>query len=189
MTSVTPERRLALIHRVIVPDKEYPKEYAVLVTDNRSIFIRQKKTRSSYWLRGEMKFGTALVTDVIPKTLEDYEQTSLESLTADSANLVVPHETVISVVMKKEEPEFRAREFFVWLTMRRQGHRFQVYDFEMNYLQSPNSETVIKFYMVPLGAYFKTRRKTQTRETILREYATDALETFRKVLLGGIVSV
>ncbi len=182
------ESRLALIHRVLVQDKDYPKEYAILVTDSRSIFIRQEKTRSSYWLRGEMKFGTALMTDVIPKTLEDYEQTSLESLTTDAANLTVPHETVTSLVMRKEEPEFRAREFFVWLTMRRQGHRFQVYHFEMNYRRSPNSETMIRFYMVPLGAYFKPRRQTQTRETILQEYATNALGIFQTVLSAEIVS-
>ena len=182
------ESRLALIHRVLVQDKEYPKEYAILVTDSRSIFIRQEKTRSSYWLRGEMKFGTALMTDVVPKTLEDYEQTSLESLTTDTANLTVVHETVTSLVMRKEEPEFRAREFFVWLTMRRQGHRFQVYHFEMNYRQGPNPETAIRFYMVPLGAYFKPRRQTQNRETILQEYATDALEIFQKVLPARIIS-
>ncbi len=51
-----PERRLALIHRVIVPDPGYPKEYAILVTDSRSVFIRQKKTRSSFVVRGEMRF-------------------------------------------------------------------------------------------------------------------------------------
>src|SRR5712692_4680804 len=96
VTSLIPERRLALIHRVIVPDKEYPREYAILLTDRRSIFIRQKKTRSTFVLRGEMRYGTALVTDVTPKTLEDYERSSLESLTADSANLTVPHEAVIS---------------------------------------------------------------------------------------------
>src|SRR5467141_1256996 len=107
MTSLVPEKRLALIHRVIVPDKEYPKEYAILVTDSRSIFIRLEKTRSSYWLRGEMKFGTALMTDVIPKTLEDYEHISLESLAADSASLTVIHERVTSLVLRKEEPEFR----------------------------------------------------------------------------------
>src|SRR5438309_10997107 len=80
------ERKLALVHRVIVPDKDYPKEYAILVTDRRSIFIRQKKTRSSFVLRGEMRYGTAMVTDVQPKTLEDYEQTNLESLAADAWN-------------------------------------------------------------------------------------------------------
>ena len=188
MNSLPPETRLALIHRVIVPDEKYPTEYAILVTDTRSIFIRQKKTRSSYWLRGEMKFGTALVTDVIPKTLEDYEQTSLGSLSADPANITVPHEAVVSLVMGKEEPEFRAREFFVWLTMRRQGHRFQVYNFEMKYRQSPNAEPSIRFYMVPLGAYFKPERQTKSRETILREYAIEALEMFQKVLPAGIAS-
>src|SRR2546428_12469301 len=133
-----PERKVALVHRVIVPDKDYPKEYAILLTDRRSIFIRQKKTRSSFVLRGEMRYGTALVTDVQPKTLEDYENASLESLTADSANLTVPHEALVSLVMRKEEPKFRLRDFFVWLTMRRQGEIFQVYDFEMHYLLSPN---------------------------------------------------
>jgi len=183
-----PESRLALIHRVIVPDKEYPREYAVLVTDSRSVFIRQKKTRSSFVLRGEIRFGTALVTDVIPKTVEDYEQTSLESLMADSANLTVPHGMVISLVMRKEEQKFHLPDLVIWLTMRRQGHKFQVYDFEMNYRQSPKGETGIRFYMVPLGVYFKPRRQIQSRETILREYAMDALETFQKVLPARIIT-
>ena len=187
MTSTVPERRLALIHRVIVPDQEHPKEYAILVTDRRSIFIRQKKTRGNFWLRREINYGTALITDVVPKTLEDYEQTSVESLTADSTNIMVPHEAVISLAMKKEKQKPRKYDFFVRLTMRMQREEFQVYDFEMSYRESPNSETMIKFYMVPLGAYFKPRRQTQTRETILREYATDALEIFQKVLPAKIV--
>ena len=185
---MTSEKRLALIHRVLVPDKEYPKEYAILVTDARSIFIRQKKTRSSFVLRGEMRFGTALVTDVAPKSLEDYEQTRLESLTADTANITVPHEAVISLALRTEEQKFRARDFFIWLTMRRQGHKFQVYDFEMKYRESPNHESVIKFYMVPLGEYFKPRRQTETREAILREYAMDALRIFKKVIPDRITS-
>ena len=182
------ERKLALVHRVIVPDKDYPKEYAILVTDRRSIFIRQKKTRSSFVLRGEMRYGTALVTDVQPKTLEDYEKTSLKSLATDASNIAIPHDTVISLVMTKGEPKFRLRDFFVWLTMRRQGHKFHVYDFEMNYRDNTNLETGIRFFMVPLGAYFKPRRQTQTRETILREYAMDALQIFQKVLRNRIIS-
>ena len=183
-----PERRLALIHRVIVLDTDYPKEYAVLVTDRRSIFIRQKKTRSSFVLRGEMRYGTALVTDVLPKTLEDYEGTNIESLAADASNVAILHDSVTSLVMNKGEPKFRLQDLFVWLTMRRQGHKFHVYDFEMNYVDSANQETRIRFYAVPLGVYFKPRRQTQTRETILRYYAVDALEIFRKVLPAEIIS-
>ncbi len=182
MTSVILEKRLALIHRVIVPDREYPKEYAILVTDSRSIFIRQKKKRSSFVLRGEMRYGTALVTDVIPKTLEDYDQISLESLMADSANLAVPHEAVILLVMRIGELKFRLQDLFILLTMRRQGQEFRVYDFEMKYWQSPSQETGIRFYMVPLGMYFKPRRLTETREMILREYAMYALKIFQRVI-------
>lgn len=182
MTSVIPEKRLALIHRVIVPDKEYPKEYAVLATDRRLVFFRQEKTRNSFALRGEMRFGTALVTDVVPKTLEDYGETSLESLTADDRHIVVPYETVTSLEMKSEEVRFRWYEFFVWLTMKRQGGIFQVYNFQLNYQTSTGGKTGIRFYMVPLGMYFKPRRMTTTRDAILREYATEALELFRKVL-------
>ena len=183
-----PERKVALVHRVIVPDKDYPKEYALLVTDRRSIFIRQEKTRSSFVLRGEMRYGTAMVTDVQPKTLEDYEHTSLVSLAADASNIAVPHDAVVSLVMTKGEPNFRLRDLFIWLTMRRQGHKFHVYDFEMNYRDNANLETRIRFYMVPLGVYFKPRRQTQTRETILREYAMDALQIFQKVLPNRIIS-
>jgi hypothetical protein len=183
-----PERRLALIHRVIVPDTDYPKEYAVLLTDRRSIFIRQKKTRSSFVLRGEMRYGTALVTDVQPKSLEDYEGTNIESLAADASNIAIPHDSVTSLVMTEGEPKFRLQDLFVWLTMRKQAHKFHVYDFEMSYIDSVNQETRIRFYAVPLGVYFKPRRQTQTRETILRNYAVDALQIFRKVLPAEIIS-
>ncbi len=182
MTGVIQDKRLALIHRVIMPDKEYPKEYAILVTDSRSIFIRQKKTRSSFVLRGEMRYGTALVTDVLPATLEEYDQSSLESLMADGENLTVQHEAVISLVMRMGEPKFRLQDLFIWLTMRRQGQRFGVYDLEMKYRQSPNEVGEIRFYMVPLGAYFKPKRVTETRDTILQDYAMNALRIFQQVL-------
>jgi hypothetical protein len=176
------EKRVALFHRVLVPAEEYPKEYAILVTDRRSIFIRQPKTRSGFVLRAEMRYGTALVTDAAAKTLEDYEHTSLESLMSDGANVTIPHDRVVSFAMGKEVPSFRWRDAFVWLTMRRQGEIFQVYNFAVTYSQDPSGETGIRFYAVPLGAYFKPRRQTQTRETILREYAQSIFETYRSVI-------
>jgi hypothetical protein len=171
-----------------MPDKDFPKEYAILVTDRRSIFIHQKKMRSSFVLRGEVRYGTALVTDVQPKTLEDYENVSLESMAADASNIAVPHDAVISLMMTKGEPSLRLQDLFIWLTMRRQGHKFHVYDFEMNYRDSASQETKVKFYMVPLGVYFKPRRQTQTREAILRDYAMDALQIFREVLPTRVIS-
>jgi len=184
----TLEKRVAIIHRVIIPDADFPKEYAVLVTDRRSVMIRQKKTRSTFVLRGEMRYGTALVTDVVPRTLEDYEKTTLESLASDLENLTIPHSSVLSLVLKKEVQKFRLRDMFIWLTMRRQGEIFQVYYLEMTYLKDQNQQRMVQMYMVPLGAYVKPRRQTQTRETILREYALEGIQSYRQVLPAGIVS-
>ena len=182
------EKRVGLVHRVIVPDRDYPKEYAILITDRRSIFIRQEKTRNSFALRGEMRYGTALVTDVVPKKLEDYEQASLESLADDPQNISVPHESVSSLVVQRGEPEFRWRDFFIWLTMRRQGHMFRVYDFELHYRLNKNLESQVKFFLVPLGMYFKPKRQTQTRADILHDYAMEALRVYESVLSPSIVT-
>ncbi len=184
----TLEKRIAIIHRVIIPDEDSPKEYAVLVTDKRSVLIRQKKTRSNFVLRGEMRYGTALITDAVPKALEDYEKTTLESLAYDPENLTIPHGSVLSLILKKEVPKFRLRDAFIWLTMRRQGEIFQVYYLEITYLKYQNEQRKVQMYMVPLGAYFKPRRLTQTRETILREYALEGIWSYQQVLPAGIVS-
>ncbi len=188
MTSVITEKRLALVHRVIVPDVDYPKEYAILITDRRSIFIRQPKTRSNFWLRGEMRWGTALVTDAASKTLEDYENANLETLSNDPLNFAVPHESLVSLVVQGDRPTFRAWEFWIKWTMQRQKEIFQVYNFEIRYRNGPNETDLIKFYAVPLGAYFKPRRQNQTRQTILQEYAEDILEIYRTVLPAGSIA-
>ena len=135
----------------------------------------------------EMRIGTALVTDVIPKTLEDYGQTSLQTLESDGQNLTVPHQAVTSLAMKADELVHRKRDFFIWMVMKRQKEIFQVYNFEMNYRENMEHEKTIKFYAVPLGAYFKPRRQTQTREKILRDYAMDTLEIFRRALPGRVI--
>src|SRR5881397_3974671 len=161
----TPEKRVAIIHRVIIPDEDFPKEYAVLVTDRRSVLIRQRKNRSTFVLRGEMRYGTALVTDVVPKTLEDYEKTTLESLASDPENLTIPHSSVLSLVLKKDIPKFRLRDTLIWLTMRRQGEIFQVYYLEITYLKNQNEQRRVQMYMVPLGAYLKPRRPRQGKQS------------------------
>ncbi|OLE68267.1 hypothetical protein AUF78_16955 [archaeon 13_1_20CM_2_51_12] len=73
-----------------------------------------------------MSYGTALITDVEPKTLQDYEQTGMETLAADSANITVSHEAVNSLAMKKEALKPRKYDFFVRLTIRLQKEEFQV---------------------------------------------------------------
>ncbi len=176
-----------MVHRVIVPDPDFPKEYAILLTDKRSIFVRLEKTRSKFLLEGEMRYGTALITDVPVPTLEDYSQTDLDSLAGKTLNFAIPHKAVVSLAMKKEVPAFRYRDLWIWLTMRRQKEVFQVYRFEMTWLKTGEQQARLALYLVPLGAYFKPRRQSQTRATILREYAQDVLGSYEQLLPHGTI--
>jgi len=89
--------------------------------------------------------------------------------------------------LKWEEPAFRKRDFFVWLTMRRQGEIYQVYFFEMAY-RNGTSDEAHRFFLVPLGAWFKPKRQTQDRETILREYAEDSFKIYQNLLRPEVLS-
>ena len=122
------------------------------------------------------------MTDVRPRTLQDYENMSLGDLSSEPPNFAIPHRAIVSFVVKGDTPTFRSREFFVKWTMQRQKEIFQVYNFEITYRNNSNETQRIKFYAVPLGAYFKPRRQDQTRETILREYAEDIAEIYRAIL-------
>ena len=174
------ENRIQLIHRVLVADTEYPKEYAILITEKRSIFLRQQKTRGTFWLRGEMNWGTALITDVIPKTLGDSDNASLESQEENRENIIIRHDSVRALSVATGEPKF------FWLSLSKKP--VPVYNFTMTYLDVTNARQDLRFYLVPLGMYFKPRRRRNSREAILREYAFEALETFAKVLPPGVVS-
>jgi len=133
-----------------------------------------------------MKWGTALVTDVVPKRLEDYDHLSVESLVADRDNLSVAHDSVIELRVSRGDPSRGQAEFF-WLSMSRRP--VPVHNFTMKYRDHTSSnDREIRFYLVPLGMYFKPRRMTQTRETILREYARDAAEIFQAVLPARVIS-
>ncbi|MBO0889159.1 hypothetical protein J2P12_08690 [Candidatus Bathyarchaeota archaeon] len=135
-----------------------------------------------------MRFGTALVTDVVPKTLRDYDGIRLEELATGADNIAIPHGTISTLSMRADPIEGRRRDFFVWMVMKRQKEVFQVYNFELQYQQEQASENRMRFYAVPLGAYFKPRRQLQTREQILRDYAMEVLETYRTVLGSRIIS-
>src|SRR5256712_13486959 len=99
-----------------------------------------------------MRYGTALVTDVQPKTLvEDYESASLESLAVEASNIAVPHDAVISLLITKGEPNFRLQDLFIGLTMRRQVSKFQFDDFERDSGETANQENILGFCMLPLA--------------------------------------
>jgi hypothetical protein len=66
------------------------------------MFIFLKQTRSAFVPRREMRFGTALVTGVVPKTLDDYRDADLASMAAGPGNFEVAHADVVSLTLNAD---------------------------------------------------------------------------------------
>jgi hypothetical protein len=161
------EGRLGFVHRVIA-NRSGLKEYAILITDKRSIFIRLSQSRSGWMLRIETWFGSAVITDVQPKTLEDYAGTETDSLATDSGNFTIPHEKITELSVSV-------------------GRMYPVYRLDLHYMDSAR-KVAFPFYPVPLGVYMLDRRLTQAREVILRQYVGEVLSSYRRVLSSSVTA-
>lgn len=166
---MTNERRIALIHRVMVPDSDYPKEYAILVTDKHLVLIRQKKVRRTFALRGEMRWGSEISSPVVAKTLKDYEGQSVESLSSDPNNISINNDSIAEMSLAPGE------------------HRYRVHHVNLTF--NSVSEKPLTLYLVPLGTYTKPLRAKQSREEIMRNYAVESFKVLQSVLPPGVGKV
>jgi len=153
-----------LIHRVIIPDVDYPKEHAVLVTDKRLLFIRQEKVRKTLALRGEMRWGSEIASPVVAKSLSDYEDQTIESLSSAAGNFTIATSSISELILLKGK------------------HKYHVHQIELKYRTDSNRKKSVVLYMVPLGTYVKPMRATQSREAVLRDYAVASFKILEGVL-------
>jgi hypothetical protein len=161
------ELLLGFVHRVIAKHSGL-KEYAILITDRRSIFILLPQSRSGWMLKMETWFGSAVITDVRPKALENYAATDIDSLAANPGNIAIPHERVVTLAVSV-------------------GRMYPVYRVELDYTDS-DKKFALPLYAVPLGVYMRDRRLDQAREAILRQYAAELLSLYKQVLPSSIIT-
>lgn len=95
------ERKIGLIPKVMVQGALGPKEYGILVTDQRTIFVLERKTNA---MVGGIVGGAigAIIADSLTATERkfDYESESPENLAADEKNMVVVHSQLEQIRLK-----------------------------------------------------------------------------------------
>lgn len=88
------ETKVGLIPRVMVQGAMGPKDYGLLVTDQRCIFVLEKASKAVLW--GAL--GDALLTD---KKSVDYDGRTIDELAADGKSMVINNLQVRGVGIKK----------------------------------------------------------------------------------------
>jgi len=95
------ERKIAVIPKVIIDGALGPKEYGILLTNKRSLFvlISSNKTTVGYLLGG---IGGAIVASSLGSNKDiDYANADVEELRKDEKNISVRHSKLTRLVMKK----------------------------------------------------------------------------------------
>src|SRR5205807_4925447 len=88
------EKRIALIPRVVVQGKMGLNEYALLVTDKRSILVLEKGSKSG--IAGALggAVGAAIANAAASRKSFDYETENPESFAINPKNVVIPHDSL-----------------------------------------------------------------------------------------------
>lgn len=96
------ERKVALIPHVLFQGMAGPKEYSVLLTDQRTIFVLEKSSKAlvGFMLGGVI--GAAIAESVATRRVIDFENMPVENLVMDPKNLAVPHGSIQRLVMKRK---------------------------------------------------------------------------------------
>ena len=159
------ENRLGLVHRVLAARRGL-REYAILVTDKRSVFIQLPQSRNSFMLRTEIVSGSSGRTTVQPRKLEDYSKWAIGSLESEPQNFSILHASVTKLTVGI-------------------GGFFPVYHFNLAYRSDERAEDTV-FYAVPLETYEPADGR-RSREIVLREYAEGIFGLYRRVLPASII--
>lgn len=95
------EKKVALIPRLVVRGRMGENEYALLVTDKRSILVHERGSKAG--LAGAMGgvVAATIANAVATRKTFDYEKENVEDLVRNPKNIAIPHEALEMVKMKK----------------------------------------------------------------------------------------
>ena len=139
-TGSSAEKRIALIPRVVVQGKMGLNEYALLVTDKRSILVLEKGSKSG--IAGALggAVGAAIANAAATRKTFDYENENPESFAINPKNVVIPHDSLELIQLKKAflGPVFRM---------------------EVKYQAPNNKRKKIKGFLNPPGEHVKQKKQ------------------------------
>ena len=158
------EKKIGLIPRIIVPGAMGPKEYAILVTDKRSIFILEVSSKAG--VAGVLggAIGAVVAQAATSRRTFDYDKSEPEVLATDPKNFAINHEGLEKLRMKK--------------TM-----LGPVYKFNIEYKTQEGKGKKVKGQLVPPTVLWKQKKQEgQGRKVVYRDYAKKVQELYQRAL-------
>lgn len=156
------ERKIGLAPRVMTQGAMGPKEYAVLVTDRRSIFVLEFGSKMGLgWMIGGA-VGAAIAAGADSRNTYDYQNENPDQLATQKGSIAIPHDAL-------EQVKFKAGMG---------GHRMQI-----RYRGDGGKSKKIVFALIPPSDYIGERKDTgMKRKEAIEEYMNEVQGLFRRAL-------
>lgn len=152
------EKKIGAIPHVNVATAFGPKEYGLLVTEERTIFAILKETSKLGWAIG----GTLLSDAMGEDRHVNLEDTSADNLACYSGSICVPHNSLEQIQFKKTLG----------------AHRML-----MKYRNEKGKKKALDVFLVPAPEYFEKMKTTGVKPKEAREqYARNVQEVYRRAL-------
>jgi hypothetical protein len=101
------EKRIAIIPSVMIQGALGPKEYGVLLTDQRSIFVLTRATNAAVWGALGGALGAMVGYAVTDPQYVAYPESDLAALSSDDKNISIPHSSIRRLGLEKKLGGYR----------------------------------------------------------------------------------
>ncbi len=163
-----PERKVAVVPRVVVAGALGPREYGILLTDERTIFVLESASKAGLGAVLGGAVGAAVAGGLATRKYVDYEHEDLERLASDEANIAVPHQAIRSLEIKKTLGSHVLR---------------------MEYVRADGKSKKIAAQIVPNQELFRQGKSTGLRaKEVSEDYARKVQDAFRQALPPNIAA-
>jgi hypothetical protein len=157
------EKKVGLIPRLIVQGKLGPKEYAVLVTDKRSIFVLEINSKAGLGAAFGVVGAMAAAAATSRRTF-DYEKEDPDLLATDPKNFAIPHHALERLEMKK-------------------GIIGSTVKFKIEYRTADRKNKTVKGQLAPPISLSKQKKQEgQRKEIVCLDYAKNVQDVYQKAL-------
>ncbi|HEX4920398.1 MAG TPA: hypothetical protein VFV92_06620 [Candidatus Bathyarchaeia archaeon] len=159
------EKKIGLIPRLWVQGKWGPQDWALFVTDQRTILVLEKSSKAG--LGGAFGAVGVLVASAANSSRSfDYSQIDSNQLAADPKNMVIPHEKLLGIRLKKKMigPS---------------------YEMELQYQGMDGRSHDFKGALLPPDIVVKNRKSQgEDKDQIFTDYTRTAMSLFQNALSG-----
>ncbi len=156
------ETKVALVPRVIVGGAMGPKEYGVLLTNQRTIFVLETASKAGIGAALGGAIGAAIAQAATTRRYVDYESANPDALASDSKNIVVPHTALARIALRRKFGTYRLRLEYATP----QGKR----------------KKILAMVVPPTRAVKANKARGMGRKQTLAEYARTVQQAYQRAL-------